>query len=94
MRIGSFRHRGLRKFYENDDPSGLPADCIKRLRNILTALEFAAELSQVATMPGWRLHPLRGRRRSEYAVSVTANWRLTFRIVDGVVTDLSFEDYH
>ena len=63
MNIGKFRHKGLRKLYEDDDPSGLPAARVKRIRNILTALEFAADLSQVATMPGWKLHPLKATGR-------------------------------
>lgn len=45
-------------------------------------------------MPGWKLHPLKGERRGEYAITVTGNWRVTFRVSEGAVTDLNFEDYH
>lgn len=94
MRIETLRHKGLRQLYERDDPGGVPASSVSKLKNILTALEFAADLSQVATMPGWRLHPLRGNRRGTYAIRVTGNVRLTFRVRDEGVTDLDLEDYH
>jgi proteic killer suppression protein len=94
MLIESFRHKGLRRLYEDDDSSGLPAASVGKIKAILAALEFAADLSQVATMPGWRLHPLRGGRRGQYGITVTRNWRITFRLRGNMVTDLDFEDYH
>ena len=65
MLIERFRHKGLRRLYEDDDPSGLPAESVAKVKAILAALEFAADLSQVATMPGWKLHPLKGDRRGQ-----------------------------
>ena len=41
MRIGKIRHRGLCRFYEDDDPSRLPAASVPRIRNMLAALVFA-----------------------------------------------------
>lgn len=52
MTVGKFRHKGLRRLYEDDDLSGLPAHSIRKIKAILAALEFADNLSQVATMPG------------------------------------------
>ena len=94
MIIGKFRHKGLRRLYENDDLSGVPAHSVRKIKAILAALEFADNLSQVATMPGWRLHPLRGARKGEYSITVTGNWRITFRLEGNVVTEVDFEDYH
>ena len=51
-------------------------------------------LSQVETVPGWNLHPLKGGRKAEYSITVTGNWRLTFTVEGSVVTDVNFEDYH
>jgi proteic killer suppression protein len=67
---------------------------VKKIKAILAALEFADDLAQVATMPGWKLHPLRGDRKGEYSISVTGNWRITFRLQGAAVTDVNFEDYH
>jgi proteic killer suppression protein len=94
MIIGKFRHKGLRRLYEDDDLSGAPAHSVRKIKAILAALEFADNLSQVATMPGWRLHPLGGDRTGEYSIAVTGNWRITFRLQGHTVTDVHFEDYH
>lgn len=92
--IGKFRHKGLKRLYEDDDPRGVPAHSVRKIKAILTALEFADNLSQVATMPGWKLHPLGGDRKSEYGITVTDNRRITFRLQGNAVSDVNFEDYH
>ena len=94
MVLGKFLHKGLKRLYEDDDPSGLPQHSIRKIRAILAALEFADELAQVATLPGWRLHALKGGRKGAYAITVTANWRITFTVQENAVTNLNFEDYH
>jgi proteic killer suppression protein len=94
MTLGKFRHKGLRRLYEDDDPSGVPAHAVRKIKAILAALEFADNLSLVATMPRWKLHPLRGDRKGEYGITVTGNWRLTFRLQGNVLTEVNFEDYH
>jgi proteic killer suppression protein len=94
MLLGKFLHRGLKRLYEDDDGSGLPPHSVRKIKAILAALEFADALAQVATLPGWRLHPLKGGRKGEYAITVTGNWRITFRVEGGAVNNLNFEDYH
>lgn len=34
--IESFRHKGLRRFFEDDDGRKLPTDVLDRIRSILT----------------------------------------------------------
>ncbi|MBI4725060.1 MAG: type II toxin-antitoxin system RelE/ParE family toxin [Rhodomicrobium sp.] len=94
MDIYSIRHRGLRKFLEKNDPSGLPQDRIEKIRRIVTALSSTAEFGQLQTMPGWRLHPLKGDRAGYWAMSLSGNWRVTFRVEDDGLYDLDLEDYH
>ncbi len=94
MKIGGFKHKGLRRLYEDDDPSRLPATAARKIKRILAALAFADDLSQVQTIPGWRFHALKGRRKGVYSITVTGNWRLTFRVRGRVVSELDFEDYH
>jgi len=74
--------------------SGVPSHFVRKIEAVLAALEFADDLSQVATMPGWKLHPLRGDRKGEYSITITGNWRITFRLRANVVADVNFEDYH
>jgi proteic killer suppression protein len=45
-------------------------------------------------MPGWRLHRLRGDRAGTWSISLSGNWRVTFRVEDGAIHDLNLEDYH
>jgi proteic killer suppression protein len=93
MLIGKFRHRGLKALYQDDDPSGVSAYSAAKIKRILAALEFADDLSQLVT-PGWRVHPLKGNRSGAYSITVTANWRITFRLEGNAITDIDFEDYH
>jgi len=94
MLISRFLHKGLKRLYEDDDPRGLPQHSIRKIKAILAALEFADKLSQVATFPGWKLHPLKGDRKGEFSITITGNWRMTFRVHGNTVTDLNYEDYH
>ena len=45
-------------------------------------------------IPGFRLHPLKGRMRGHHAVTVSGNWRVTFRFEDVNAVDVDYLDYH
>jgi proteic killer suppression protein len=91
--IRRFRHRGLKRLYERDDRSGVNAAHVARLERILTLLDVAQRPADI-DLPGYRLHPLKGERKGEWSLSVSGNWRVTFRFDEGDVTDLNYEDYH
>ena len=61
---------------------------------MLTAIEEAENVADLATLPGWRLHPLKGDRKGVWSLTVTRNHRLTFRVTGSVVSEVDFEDYH
>ncbi|MGE3642518.1 MAG: type II toxin-antitoxin system RelE/ParE family toxin [Beijerinckiaceae bacterium] len=94
MNIRSIKHRGLRRFIEDNDPREIRADLLNRTRNILTALVAAADKAGVEGLPGWRIHQLTGDRAGTWSISVSGNWRITFAIVSGEIADLDLEDYH
>ncbi len=94
MKIISIRHKGIRRFVEKNDPSGLPQDRLERIRRIVTTLVAAATLEQASTMPGWKVNPLKGDRAGTYAIAISGNWRLTFWIKEDEILDLDLEDYH
>jgi proteic killer suppression protein len=96
MRIMSVRHRGLRRLMQADDTAGLPVAVVPKLRAIPTFLQDMSSEAELSTVPGWRAHKLTGDRKGVWALHVTRNWRLTFRIDDaGVeIVDLDYEDYH
>jgi proteic killer suppression protein len=91
--IRSFKHKGLRSLFEEDNDRKVRADQADRLRLILSALDQAGEVQDM-NQPTFRLHPLKGHRKGEWAVTVRANWRLTFRFDGADACDLDLEDYH
>jgi toxin HigB-1 len=91
--IASIRHKGLRRFFEDDDARGLPADMVERIRRILSFLDAADGIEDM-DQPTLRLHPLKGDLKGRWAVTVRANWRIVFRFADGKATDVDFLDYH
>ena len=94
MDIVSFKHKGLQRFFEREESRGFSQDRIKKLRQILTAIDSAETLDELDTMPGWRLHELHGNRAGTWSIVVTGNYRLTFTIEDEHVYDVDLEDYH
>ena len=69
-------------------------DLTVRIRNILAALISAADMDGVQGPPGWRIHPLSGDRAGTWSISASGNWRITFDIEDGIISNLDLEDYH
>ena len=94
MRIRSFGHKGLKRFYETGDRRGIPTQFGAKLEDIIHAIEQARSVTQIGLFPGWRLHGLKGKRRGEWSFWVTGNFRLTFRVDGEDVWDIDFEDYH
>lgn len=91
--IRSFRHKGLRRLYEEDDRRGVLSEHVAKLRDILARLD-AATIAADIDLPGFRLHPLKGDLKGFWAVTVRANWRVIFRFADGEVLDVDYVDYH
>ena len=92
MAARGFKHGGLKRFAEKQDARALPQRYVGRIRDILSALDDDPFKSLAA--PGYRLHPLKGNRKGQWAVRVSKNWRITFRFERGEVYDIDLEDYH
>ncbi|MCY4394755.1 MAG: type II toxin-antitoxin system RelE/ParE family toxin [Rhodospirillaceae bacterium] len=91
--IASFRHRGLKALYEGRTVRRVAPAHIEKLRDILAALDLSREPGDM-NLPGFRLHELKGRLKGHWAVSVSGNWRVTFRFEDGAAVDVNYVDYH
>jgi toxin HigB-1 len=91
--IRSFRHRGLKRLYERDDASQIHAAYRKKVARILADLD-SARVPQDMDFPGLRLHPLTGDLKGFWSVTVSANWRIIFRLNDADVVDVDLVDYH
>jgi toxin HigB-1 len=91
--IKSFKHKGLRTFFETGKASGVQPTHARRLRIQLAALDTAQEIADM-DLPGFWLHPLKGRAARRWSITVSGNWRMTFEFRDGNAYVLDYEDYH
>jgi toxin HigB-1 len=94
MRVVSIRHNALQRLWSRNDPRGLPPDQVKRVQLALAALAAAQNIRMLASVPGWRLHELKGARAGTWSMSISGNWRLTFRLEKEFIHDIDLEDYH
>ena len=91
--IQSFRHKGLKRLFEDDDPRGVYAEHVEKLVDILFRLN-ASDSPADMNVPGFKLHSLRHDFNGFWAVTVRANWRVIFRIEEGQALDVDYLDYH
>jgi proteic killer suppression protein len=91
--IAGFRHKGLKRLYESDDPRGLNPQHAGKIALILGVLDVAKTIEEIDA-PSFRLHPLTGDLRGFWSVTVRANWRIIFRFEDANVFDVDLVDYH
>ena len=91
--IRSFKHKGLRLFFEKGNTKGIQSAHASKLRMQLAALHSATEINDL-DIPGYRLHPLKGKRSNLWSITVNGNWRITFEFDSGNVYIVNYEDYH
>ena len=91
--IRNFKHRGLERFYTKGDHRGISAKSEVRIERLLDRLDGVVKADDM-NLPGFKFHRLTGNRKDTYSVSVTGNWRITFRFDGEDAIDVDLEDYH
>lgn len=91
--IKSFKHKGLKKFFETGSKAGIQTKHERRLRMQLAAIDTATVIDDI-DLPSYKLHLLKGDRSGIWSITVNGNWRVTFEFVDGNAYILNYEDYH
>ncbi len=91
--IKSFKHKGLKKFFETGIKSGLQAAHSNKIERILDRLDSASDVKDM-NAPGYDFHQLRGNRANFYSVHVNGNWTIIFRFENGDASDVDLTDYH
>lgn len=91
--IRTFKHKGIKLFFETGSTRGIQANHAKKLRAQLTLLNMAREPEDM-NAPGWKLHPLKGDHVGHWSVWVNGNWRLTFTFENGDAVLVDYKDYH
>lgn len=93
MAIKKFRHKGLKKFFDCDDKSGILAAHAKRIGLILDLLDAAVKVKDM-NFPGSNFHLLKGDLKDYYSVHVNGNWAIIFKFENGDAFDVDLIDYH
>lgn len=91
--IESFKHKGLKRLFEDDDRKLLQPELVERISTVLAYLDAAKAVEEL-NLPTLRLHQLKGELNGFWSVTVRANWRIIFRFENGAALDVELIDYH
>ena len=94
MVIRSFAHKGVRRLFIRDDPGGVPAAAVDKLRKMLAFLQDMETADELHTVSIWKAHRMTGDRKGTWGLHVTRNWRLTFHAGGDEIANVNLEDYH
>ncbi|MBW1677321.1 MAG: type II toxin-antitoxin system RelE/ParE family toxin [Deltaproteobacteria bacterium] len=92
----SFKYNGVEEFFYTGKKKGIRPEHAARLEIILDRLNAANEVKDM-NYPGSNLHKLTGdkkRKKGQYAVKVSGNWRVFFEFFDGDAYAVDYDDYH
>ena len=78
MKIRNVIHKGLRRFIDQDDESGLQAAVVAKVRRMVSFLQDMEQEDELRTVPSWKAHMLTGDRKGTWSLFVTNNWRIRF----------------
>jgi len=81
--IKTFKHKGLKKFFEQGSTSGINPEHESRLKRMLAYLDRAKYVEDI-----------KGDKKDLWSVTVNGNWRLTFKFEKGDAYILDYQDYH
>lgn len=93
MSIKTFRHKGLKKFFNSGDKSGIQPAHSSKISLILDLLDGAVTPEDV-DFPGSDFHRLKGNLKEFHSVHVNGNWTIIFRFENGDAHDVDLIDYH
>ncbi len=91
--IKSFKHKGLKIFFETGSTKGIQAEHAGKLSLILNLLDEVGEIAEM-NFPGSGLHKLKGTMKDHWSVKVSGNWRITFTFENGDAEIVNYQDYH
>lgn len=87
-----FKHKGLEELFVSGTTRRVDSRLHRKIRIILTILDSAKSLADAASLTGF--HPLVSPLDGHHAVTVTGNWRVTFKFENGRMINVDYLDYH
>lgn len=91
--IETIKHKGLKRLFVKGDRSQVRADLREKVEDILAVLNVADKVGEL-DLPGYQLHPLKGKLKGFWSVALTGNYRIIFRFAEGKAYDVDLMDYH
>ena len=91
--IKSFRNKGLERFFATGSKRGISPDYAEKIERILDRLDASISPADM-NLPGYKLYALKGQEIGTWAVTVDANWRITFRFEGQDAFVVDYRDYH
>ena len=91
--IKSWKHKGLKNFFDTGSKSGITASHEDRLKIILQRLNAASSPDDMNT-PSMKFHKLLGELKGLYSVTVNKNWRVIFKFDGTNAVEVDYVDYH
>jgi proteic killer suppression protein len=92
--IRSWRNAATRKFWEGQPPNQFRGLDIEAATDLLLALNVAKSLQDLSLLRSVGLHKLKGERKTQWAMTVNARWRICFEFHKGDAFDVEIVDYH
>ena len=91
--IKGFASKALKRAFEDGNYRKINPQWRARVELLLDALDAAEKVADLNLLT-LGTHPLKGNRKGEWAMTVTKNWRITFRFEAGDAYEVDLEDYH
>ena len=91
--IKSFKHKGLKRYWEKNDRRGIQSQHARKVRLILDLLDAATIIDDIS-FPGSRLHILEPKKENLWSVTVSGNWRIVFKFKNNNAYIVDYKDYH
>ncbi|MFT5726113.1 MAG: proteic killer suppression protein [Desulforhopalus sp.] len=66
----------------------------KKARMKLEILNATISLDSLKIPPGNRLEALKGKRKGQYSIRISSQWRICFKWADGNTYEVEIVDYH
>jgi proteic killer suppression protein len=93
MAIKTFKHKGLKKFFESGSKTAIQAAHANKIGRVLDRLNSAMAAKDM-NAPGYDFHALKGRLAGFYSVHVNGNWTIIFQFENGDAKNVDLVDYH
>ena len=92
--IRSWRNSVTRKVWEGERPNQFRGLDFEAAIDLLLALNVAKALSDLSPLKSVGLHKLKDERKSQWAMTVNARWRICFEFRKGDAFEVEIVDYH